>query len=116
MQTTFGFKFIPDTASSSGPVIVGWEFPNVPPVPDENVPPNKATDTHEGPRQQLDAQQMMTQFFSTGKIVNTCQGTCHGKMPGSGQVRHEALGFRARTGVSYSFRLGRSRIVDHCHA
>jgi len=77
-EDLFGFDFVPDNSYGTGAMQITWRFPNVPPVPEWNVPPNKKTDTHEGPRRQADAQQMMWTFFQTGKIYNFCNGPCNG--------------------------------------
>jgi len=80
-EKLFGFDFIPDTAAVAGPVIVTWDFPGVPPVPETNIPPDEDTDTHEYVRRQNTSQLMMYNFFYTGIIQNTCGGPCHGYIP-----------------------------------
>ena len=59
-------------------MIVSWEFPGVPPVPELNIPPTNGSDVHEWVRRQPTAQAMMYQFFTTGQINNTCGGPCVG--------------------------------------
>jgi len=80
-EDLFGFPFIDDSAIAKTAHQVTWDFPGVPPVPHTNTPANKSTDTHEYPRRQTDAQDMMYHFFMTGEIVNTCGGPCHGYIP-----------------------------------
>jgi hypothetical protein len=81
-EDLFGFPFIPDDQIAYGAHQATWDFPGVPPVPQVNTPPPAdAPDTHEYVRRQTDAQQMMYTFFTTGQIVNTCGGYCHGYIP-----------------------------------
>lgn len=77
-DTLFGLPALPDTQAASRAHLVTWDFPGVPPVPRIMQPPSTDTDVHEGPRRQFTGQEMMHQFFQTGRIVNTCQGPCHG--------------------------------------
>jgi len=82
-EKLYGFAFIPDNVTSKSPMIVTWDFPGVPPVPEQNIPPPPdAPDTHEYPRRQDTAQEQMYNFFMTGGIINTCGGPCHGYIPG----------------------------------
>jgi hypothetical protein len=80
-ETLFGFPAVPDDAPASGAVAVGWDFPGVPPPPEDDTPPNKQTDTHEDTRRQLTAMEMMAGFFASGQVLNTCGGPCHGIKP-----------------------------------
>eukprot|EP00456_Euglypha_rotunda_P014136 TRINITY_DN1439_c0_g1_i7.p1 TRINITY_DN1439_c0_g1~~TRINITY_DN1439_c0_g1_i7.p1 ORF type:complete len:431 (-),score=76.16 TRINITY_DN1439_c0_g1_i7:89-1282(-) len=77
----YGFNFVSDDTILTTSAIVTWDFPGVAPVPEENVPANDTTDTHEYVRRQQDAQDMMYNFFMTGQIKNTCGGPCHGYIP-----------------------------------
>jgi len=75
-ETLFGFNTVDDTAVlSEGNLLMGWDF-GAPTAPFINVPANKSFDAHEKPRRTLTAQQQMHTFFTTGNIVNTCQGPC----------------------------------------
>jgi hypothetical protein len=78
-ETLFGFPFVKDTDIATTAAIVTWDFPNIPPVPQKDIPPDWGTDTHEGPRREQTSQDMMYHFFTTGEIKNFCQGPCHGK-------------------------------------
>jgi len=80
-EDLFGFSMIPDSQIAKTAHQVTWDFPGVPPAPHTNTPPDDSTDTHEYPRRQTDAQDMMYHFFMTGEIVNTCGGACHGYIP-----------------------------------
>lgn len=40
----------------------------------ENIPPNKEFDTHEDVRRDPRSQEQMHLFFTTGAIVDTCDG------------------------------------------
>jgi len=80
-EELYGFPFVSDTATPKDAVIVTWDFPGIPPVPETNVPPNDGFDTHEYVRRQSTAQDMMYNFFSTGLVKNTCGGPCHGYIP-----------------------------------
>jgi hypothetical protein len=73
---TFGFPKIADSVVGSAPMLSIWKFQGTDPL--LNLPANKTTDTHELPRQQQDAQDMMNHFFSTGEILNFCNGSCVG--------------------------------------
>jgi hypothetical protein len=70
-ETMFGFQHIAGPTQTS--MIVGFDY-GAPPVPPINVPPNKAFDSHEKPRRDKRAQDQMYQFFTTGVIVDTCNG------------------------------------------
>jgi len=89
-EDLFGFPFIPDTKNATVIHQVTWDFPGVPPAPHTNTPANDSTDTHEYPRRQLDAQQMMYQFFMTGQIQNTCGGPCHGYIPSPAEQKRNS--------------------------
>ncbi len=75
-QNFYDLPSIPDDSLGRGAHLVTWQFEGVGPAPEWNVPANEKTDTHDGPRMQLDSQQMMFMFFSTGDVVNTCEGAC----------------------------------------
>jgi hypothetical protein len=78
-ETLFGFSFVKDTDVAHTAAIMTWDFPQVPPVPQQDIPPTSDIDTHEGPRKEQTSQDMMYHFFTTGEIINTCNGPCHGK-------------------------------------
>ncbi|MFT4979203.1 MAG: hypothetical protein ACI8S6_005113 [Myxococcota bacterium] len=61
-----------------GSALVEWDYGAIEPV--ENIPPDEATDTHEGPRREWAAQEQLHHFFSTGEVINTCEGTCTGTL------------------------------------
>jgi hypothetical protein len=72
----YGIPALADTATGQGCMVQTWQFPGVQPAFPFNIPPNTSTDTHEGPRRQYNGQEMMYTFFTTGDIVNTCNGPC----------------------------------------
>jgi len=75
-ETFYGFNMISDdTIIENGNVIVTFNF-DAPQVPFVNLPANTDTDTHEYPRRDPRAMEMLNIFFTTGQIVNTCGGTC----------------------------------------
>ena len=83
------FTSVPDSAVvTSGNVAMTWDF-NAPEwaQPLVNMPPvNDSMDSHEGPRRQPTAQAQMAEFFSTGRVTNTCGGRCvapHAEWPRS---------------------------------
>jgi len=76
-EALFGFPYIKDTDIGRTAMIVTWQFAGTPPAPQQDLPADKATDTHEKPRRTKAAQDMMYRFFTTGDIVNTCGGACH---------------------------------------
>ena len=61
-----------------GSALVEWDYGAIEPT--ENIPPDESTDTHEGPRRELSAQEQMHHFFQTGEIINTCDGVCSGEL------------------------------------
>jgi len=72
----FGFEMLNDDAVVTGKsAIMGFDFGS-PQAPEFNVPPVEEGDTHEMPRRDLRAQEMMGRFFLTGEIHNPCGGTC----------------------------------------
>jgi len=73
----FGMESIKDSAVGHV-MFASWDFPGVEPIPHFNVPANRSTDTHEGPRRMEDHQKMMYIFGETNQILNTCKGPCHG--------------------------------------
>eukprot|EP01126_Amoeba_proteus_P007385 TRINITY_DN12658_c0_g1_i1.p2 TRINITY_DN12658_c0_g1~~TRINITY_DN12658_c0_g1_i1.p2 ORF type:complete len:499 (-),score=104.42 TRINITY_DN12658_c0_g1_i1:2018-3514(-) len=61
----------------SGSAIVEWKFDDIPPAPQENVPPlHKPYNPHECPRRMIPAQKQMKTFLETGIIENYCAGKC----------------------------------------
>lgn len=60
----------------TGSAIVEWEYTDVPEMPIENVPPDKAHDPHECPRRQPEAQAQLVRFLETGEVIQTCDGVC----------------------------------------
>lgn len=72
----FGFEMLNDDVVVTGKsAIMGFDFKS-PQAPEVNTPPVEEGDTHEMPRRDLRAQEMMGRFFSTGEIFNPCAGTC----------------------------------------
>ncbi|CAI8044162.1 hypothetical protein GBAR_LOCUS24525 [Geodia barretti] len=75
-EKLFGFPLLPDdTTVTQDVVAVGFDC-GAPPEPADNIPPNAATDTHEGPRRSPLAQEQMDIFLRSGEIKNVCGGTC----------------------------------------
>jgi hypothetical protein len=75
-REVWGLQTVPSGSTGSG--LVEWDYGAEEPV--ENIPPDEDTDTHEGPRRELEAQEQMHLFFSTGTLVNTCDGVCTGSL------------------------------------
>eukprot|EP00047_Mylnosiga_fluctuans_P021609 m.106925 g.106925 ORF g.106925 m.106925 type:complete len:638 (+) comp8960_c0_seq3:39-1952(+) len=76
-ETLFGFNYVSDnTVLTEGNLIQGWRFTGVPNPPLINIPPDKATDTHERPRRTKTAQAQTHRFLATGEIYNACGGPC----------------------------------------
>ncbi|MFT5682116.1 MAG: pimeloyl-ACP methyl ester carboxylesterase [Myxococcota bacterium] len=65
-------------SGSTGSGLVEWDYGVSEPF--ENIPPSEDTDTHEGPRRELAAMEQLHLFFSTGELVNTCDGVCTGTL------------------------------------
>ena len=65
-------------SGSTGSGLVEWDYGVAEPF--ENIPPAEDTDTHEGPRRELEAMEQLHLFFSTGALVNTCDGPCTGTL------------------------------------
>lgn len=68
-EELFGYPFIADTATGKTAVQVTWQFAGTPPAPQTDIPPSKATDTHEKPRRTKASQDQMYRFFTTGDII-----------------------------------------------
>jgi len=79
-EKLYGFPYLKDSDIATDAALVTWDFPGIPPVPEENIPP-PVNDTHEYVRRQNTSQAMMYNFFATGQIKNTCGGPCHGYIP-----------------------------------
>jgi len=86
-ENVYGFSYVPDNTTYYKNMLVTWDFilpyvnPPIPGVPEVNIYPKNPQDTHEWPRRQNTAQDMMYHFFITGEIINTCKGPCHGYKP-----------------------------------
>jgi hypothetical protein len=63
-------------AITNANVLVEFEY-GVPVHPKSNQPAELATDTHDLPKKSRIAQEQMWQFFQTGEIRHTCDGTCN---------------------------------------
>jgi len=78
-ELVYGVPLISDNAVAKDCVLMTWDFPGVPSIPRINIPPAEdAKDTHGVVRKQQSAQDQMYHFFTTGEILNTCNGPCHG--------------------------------------
>lgn len=70
-ETFFGFDFIDPNAITAQSLIEGWDFGS-PPVPTDDLPPDKNYDTHEKTRRDSRSISQLDYFFQTGKIKNFC--------------------------------------------
>jgi len=78
-EEVFGVPKLADNAVGSNCMMQTWDFPGVPPSPRINIPPTYEKDTHGVVRKQKTAKDQMYHFFTTGQILNTCGGPCHGQ-------------------------------------
>ena len=75
---------VPEAAPGfSGSALVEWLYTDVPPEPVVNLPPQKATDTHECPRREPAAQQQLRDFLVEGVVRHYCDGACVGVRKGT---------------------------------
>ena len=51
-------------------------FHNTPDIPQTDLPPDDAYDTHEDTRRTASAQAQLYHFLMTGEVVNYCDGIC----------------------------------------
>ena len=87
-ETLYGFQFLKDDAvvdiSQNGNeracMIQGWNY-NVPLVPDVNLPPPRAHDTHGFNKLQPQTQKENNDLFTKGVFYNACNGPCDGVTP-----------------------------------
>lgn len=73
VEPVFGLETRSAPFMGSGYVEVSYGFPT---TPDTNLPPDKATDTHECPRRSPALQEQVAHFVRTGEIKHTCEGAC----------------------------------------
>jgi hypothetical protein len=79
--TLYGFDFVADDVTvNNASTAVTWQWSDVPEDPLHNFPANEEYDTHDNPRKDTNAQDMMYHFFNTGNTVNTCEGPCFVKV------------------------------------
>lgn len=64
-----------ESATEGQSVIVEYDH-GAPPVPTNNTAPDDEHDTHGDTRKKWAAQEQMAHFFSTGEVVNYCDGAC----------------------------------------
>jgi hypothetical protein len=57
-----------------GSALVEWRYTDGSAEPLENLPPDKAGDTHECPRREPEAQDQLHTFLETGRVEQTCVG------------------------------------------
>lgn len=69
-----------DSSTGKGSLMMSYSYEGVPPVPRQNTPP-QGPDPHGWPRREVSATTQMYEFFSTGRISNTCSGACHFPIP-----------------------------------
>lgn len=67
---------VPLEASGYTGSAIAEYYHNTPPVPETNLPPDSAYDTHEDTRRTVSAQKQMMHFLQTGEVVNYCDGVC----------------------------------------
>lgn len=70
-DSLFGLPVVRESNTTGG-ALIGFKYENVPPSPIENIPPLKATDTHQLPRRDPRGLEQVDIFFKTGRIYNTC--------------------------------------------